>query len=89
MHQFKRLFKLLEFKEYFVGHGFEIIVDNARTHTAQEYNLFMFGMKPDTRCPVDELRWINENNNQRKFKCYFDQEMNIGVSKGLLRIIQE
>ena len=59
IRQFERLFKLLEFKTNFAGHDFEIIVNNARTHTAQEYSLLMFGMKPNTRCPVEQIFWID------------------------------
>ena len=89
IQQFERLFKLLEFKKDFAGHDFEIIVDNARTHTAQEYSLLMFGMKPGTRCPVEQIRWIDENNIERALDCYFDKGVNCGESKGLLQIAKE
>ena len=42
LNQFERLFKLLEFKKEFiepVRHEIEIVVDNARTHTALTVNL--------------------------------------------------
>lgn len=45
MNQFERLFQMLEFKKAFnfpVKHDIEVIVDNARTHTAQNINIESF-----------------------------------------------
>ncbi|CAM4804120.1 unnamed protein product [Rotaria magnacalcarata] len=53
--QFERFFKLLQFKKCFSNHQIEIIVDNARTHSARAYNLSDFGKGISTRCPVDQL----------------------------------
>ena len=39
LQQFERLFKLLEFKSEYQFHDIEVLVDNARTHTAQLVNL--------------------------------------------------
>ena len=69
-------FKLLEFQKDFAGHDFEIKVDNARTHTAQEYSLLMFGLKPGSRCPVGQIRWIDEKFIERALDCYFDKGVN-------------
>ncbi|CAF4225149.1 unnamed protein product [Rotaria magnacalcarata] len=53
--QFERFCKLLQFKKCFSNHQIEIIVDNARTHSARAYNLSDFGKGISTRCPVDQL----------------------------------
>lgn len=50
--QFERLFKLLEFKECFKNHRIEIVVNNARTHSARTYNVLDFGKGISTRCPM-------------------------------------
>ena len=50
------------FSKDFSGHDFEIIVDNPKTHIAQEYSLLMFGMKHGARFPVKQICWIDENN---------------------------
>ena len=45
LNQFERLFQMLEFKKEFnfpVKNVFEIVVDNARTHTAQNINIDSF-----------------------------------------------
>lgn len=45
LNQFERLFQMLEFKKEFnfpIKHEFEIVVDNARTHTAQNINIEYF-----------------------------------------------
>ena len=38
LNQFERLFQLLPFKTEYKGHDFEIVVDNARTHSAKEFS---------------------------------------------------
>jgi len=40
--QFERFFQLLQFKEEFKNHDFEILVDNATTHTTNPYNINQF-----------------------------------------------
>ncbi len=55
LSQFKRLFQLLLSKEECKGHHFVCFVDNARTHTVVEFSLNDFGIKPETRCPVDNI----------------------------------
>ena len=42
LRQFERLFKLLKFKKEFKGSEIEIIVDNARTHSAKIYDVNSF-----------------------------------------------
>ena len=46
--QFTRLFK-----NAYANHSIHVVVDNPRTHSAKEFSLDEFGMKPGTRCPVD------------------------------------
>ncbi|CAF4402376.1 unnamed protein product, partial [Didymodactylos carnosus] len=41
--QFERLFQMLEFKQEYKHNQIEIVVDNARTHTAKSYSLQEFG----------------------------------------------
>ena len=45
--QFESLFQLVGFKE-FKGHEIEVVVDNARIHSAREYNISDFGKKIGT-----------------------------------------
>ncbi|CAF4994978.1 unnamed protein product [Rotaria sp. Silwood1] len=87
--QFERLFKLLEFKECFNNHKIEIIVDNARTHSARNYNLSDFGKGISTRCPVDRLQWVDDKGATQSLSCYFQQGSNRGKSKGLFEIAVE
>ena len=65
--------------------SFVCLVDNARTHTAAEFSVNDFGMKPGTRCPVDKIDYIDENNKKRTIECYDDD----GCSKGLLALAYE
>ncbi|CAF3858213.1 unnamed protein product, partial [Rotaria sp. Silwood1] len=87
--QFERLFKLLKFKECFNNHKIEIIVDNARTHSARAYSLSDFGKGISTRCPVDRLEWVDENGATQSLSCYFEHGSNRGKSKGLFQIAVE
>ena len=62
--QFERLFQMLEFKEAFnkpLKHDIEIVVDNARTHTAQVVNINDFRLHPKGNCSVGELNYIDDN----------------------------
>ena len=43
LKQFERMFQMLSFKAAFKDHEIEIVVNNARTHSAKEYSLNDFG----------------------------------------------
>ena len=80
--QFERLFQMLEFKEAFnipVKHDIEIVIDNARTHTAQVVNINDFRLHPKGHCPVETLNYIDESGVEKTIDC-FDEN---GESKGL------
>ncbi len=83
--QFERLFQLLPFKKEYQNHNFVCLVDNARTHTAAEFSVNDFGMKPDTNCPVDKIDFVDENNQKQTINC---RDIN-GKSKGLLTLAYE
>ncbi|CAF1537351.1 unnamed protein product [Adineta ricciae] len=87
--QSERLFQLLEFKECFKNHEIEIIVDNATTHSARPYHLLDFGKGVSTRCPVDELQWIDSKGVIKSLPCYIQQGSDRGKSKGLFKIAVE
>jgi len=57
LKQFERLFILLRFKKAFENHEVEIIVDNARTHSAKIYDVNMFNKFPGTSCIYNEIKW--------------------------------
>jgi hypothetical protein len=81
LNQFERLFQMLQFKNDFnspVKHQIEIVVDKARTHTAQLVNIKEFCLKPGGRCPVETLTYVDETGADRTISCYDE-----GVSKGL------
>ena len=85
LSQFKRLFQLLPSKEEYKNHDFVCLVDNARTYTAAKFSVADFGMKPRSRCPIDKIDYIDENNKKRTIECYDDD----GCSKGLLALAYE
>ena len=87
LNQFERLFQMIEFKEEYnkVKHDIEIVVDNARTHTAQVVNINEFRLHPNGHCPVETLEFTDDNGETRTIEC-FDEA---GVSKGLKKIAVE
>ena len=89
LEQFERLFKLMRFKKEFDDHRIEIIVDNARTHTARAYGLNDFGKTSGTRCPVDTIEYLDEGGQIHIIDTYFKNGSKSGLSKGLLEIARE
>ena len=87
--QFERLFKLIEFKECFKNHRIEIVIDNARTHSARPYSLLDFGKGISTRCPVGHIERLDDNGVTQLLPCYFQQGHNRGKSKGLYQMAVE
>jgi len=87
--QFERVFQLLEFKEIFMDHDFEFLVDNATTHTAQPYNINQFAKGIGYKCPVDYIDYLDQNDNPSTLKCFFETGLNKGKSKGLFEIAKE
>jgi len=85
LKQFERLFQLLRFKADYKDHDFVCLVDNARTHTAVEYTVDQFAMKPGGRCPVNTIEYVDNQNVKRIINCYDHN----GESKGLLKLANE
>jgi hypothetical protein len=88
LNQFERLFKMLQFKKDFVEgvkHDIEIVVDNARTNTAQVVHINDFCLKPGGNCSVDSIDFTEDKGVVRKILCYDEA----GVSKGLRIIAYE
>jgi hypothetical protein len=84
LKQFERLFILLKFKKSFFNHDIDIIVDNARTHTAMKYDISKLSIKSNTKCPYRKIEWY-EGNNLNVVECY-DENNN---SKGLFQLAKE
>ena len=69
--QFERLFKLIKFKEEYQHHKVEILVDNARIHSAKQYSINDFGKRSGTRCPISVIEYVDEMNKRKKIDCFF------------------
>ena len=89
LNQFERLFQMLQFKEAFKGHEFEIVVDNARTHTAQTMNINEYRLNIGKNCPKEFIIWKDENNNEHRLDLFFKKGVNAGLSKGLRVVAKE
>ena len=46
-------------------------------------------MKPGTRCPVDQIQYIDEHGQQKAIQCYFTRGPSKRKSKGLPKIAKE
>ncbi len=80
---------MLEFKQEYKDSQTDIIVDNARTHTAKTYSLQEFGKNIGTRCSVEKIEYVDENNATKIIDCYFKGETNKDKSKGLVELCKE
>ncbi|CAF1567259.1 unnamed protein product [Didymodactylos carnosus] len=87
--QFERLFQMREFKQEYKDNQVEIIVGNARTHTAKSYSLQDFGKNVDTRCPVEQIEYVDENGVAKVVDCYFRGGENKDKSKGLVELCKD
>ena len=84
--QFERLFQLFQFKEEYQGHNIEVVVDNARTHSAREYSIHNFGKCVVTKCPVDTIEFVDRQDHLVSVSCFFESGEHKGKSKGLLEL---
>ena len=57
MRQFEWLFKLIKFKRSFVDHKIEVLLDNARTHTAKVYDINLMNKSAGTNCLYEKFEW--------------------------------
>ena len=89
LSQFQRLFRMLEFKTAYAGHQIDILIDNAKTHTARLYNIYDFGKSIGSRCPIDIIEYYDHNNSKKFLQCYFQSGPNKNKSKGLLELAKE
>jgi hypothetical protein len=65
LKQFERLLFLLKFKKAFENCEIEILVDNARTHSAKIYDVNNFNKSAGTNCIYDTIEWIENGINKR------------------------
>ena len=89
LSQFERLFQLISFKQDFEGHQVEVVVDNARTHSAREYSLNEFSKGIGTKCPVDSIEYVDDTGKLIYISCYFTSGEHCGKTKGLLELAKE
>ena len=80
---------MLSFKKAYnnpVRCDFEIIVDNARTHTSQTLNINDYRLNPGGNCLLEYIVWKDENDNEHTLDLFFKTGTNKGLSKGLKQI---
>ena len=80
---------LLPFKRAFDDHVIEIVVGNARTHTAKEYSINDCSKGIGTQCPVDFIHYFNDHGQLVSISCYFLQVEHKGKSKGLVELSKD
>jgi len=80
---------MLEFKQDYKGNQIEIIVDNARTHTTKVYSLLEFAKGIGYRCPVEKIKYVDENGAKKVIDCYLKQGPFKDQSKGLAELAKE
>ena len=89
LSQFECLFQLLPFKEEYKDHEIEVVVDNVRTHSAREYNVYGFGKGINTKCSVHALEYLDHQGPTVSMSCYFDKDEHREKSKRLLELAKD
>ncbi|CAF1597815.1 unnamed protein product [Adineta ricciae] len=89
INRFTRLFKMLPLKKAYANHKFHVIADSARTHSAKQYSVEDFGMKPGTRCSTEKIFYRDKHGKALTIDCFFTTGVNKGQSKGLLNLAKE
>lgn len=89
LNKFEKLFMLLSFKDDYKGHQVEVVVDNARTHSAKEYSLNDFQKGIGTKCPVDSIEYVSDNGQLISISGFFSDGKDKGKSKGLFELAKE
>ena len=59
-------------------------MNSAEIHTAKACSLLDFGKSIDTRCPTDEIRYIDQHRIDQVIGCHFKTGSNKSLSKRLI-----
>jgi hypothetical protein len=91
LKQFEHLITCIKYSSIFkeVNYRVDILVDNATTHTKAIIDVSMFNKGKGTNCVVDNLVWLDENENEITHCCYYEDGENLGLSKGLFNLCKE
>ena len=89
LSQFERILQLLLFKTEYRKYDFELIVDNARIHSAIELNLYGFGKNISTRCLVNSIEFVDDDGQTKRLSCLFTSGEHKEKSKDLLILGKE
>ena len=65
VRQSTRFFKMLQFKKAYAIHSIHVVVDNTKTYSEKEFSLDEFGMRPETRCPGNQIQYIDDYGQQK------------------------
>ena len=80
---------LLPFKEDFKDHEIEMVMDNARTHWAREYDINDFHKGIDTKCLVDVVEYVDNQGKLVSVPCYLPRSKHRGKSKDLVGLAKD
>jgi transposase len=89
LQQFERLFILLKYKKSFENAQIEVLVDNARTHSAKQYDLMNFNKFDSVKAaPYETIEWT-ENGELKVIICSYDEINGLKKCKGLFTLAKE
>ncbi|CAF4183658.1 unnamed protein product [Rotaria sordida] len=60
-----------------------------KTHTTKAYSLHDFGKTIGTRCPIEQVEFVDENGATKVIDCYFKEGAYKDQSKGLVELAKE
>lgn len=67
----------------------EIVVDNARTHSAKSHSISDFSKGIGTKCPIDKIEYNDSKGKPAVLHCFFQSGPHKGKSKGLIELAKE
>ena len=85
LKQFEYSFQLLLPRKEYENLNFACLVGNSKTHIATKFNINDFDTKLGTKCAIDKLEFIDENNVKKIIGCSDNND----ASKRLLALVNE
>ena len=89
LYQFEQLFQVLSFKEEYKSHDIEVVVDNARIHSARKYIINRFGEGIATNYPAPALEYLDREGHTTSVSYYSEKDEHRGKSNGLLKLAKD
>jgi hypothetical protein len=76
-------------RDDFKAHEIEVVVDNARTHSARAYSIENFSEGIHTACSDHVFRYLDIQSTSVSMTCHFMSDPDRAKSKGLAKLAKD